>query len=111
MSEHEPTPVPWSTGRADLQSYLIDGTPVVYVYRDPEPRIAVLGEKCREDAEFVVRAANNHEGLILAGKTMLGALRRLPEGFFYDLPLPLKERLTDGWTSLEEATEKAEDRA
>lgn len=56
MSKH--TAGEWQTGRTDLQSYLGDGTPVVYVYRgagDPH-RIPVVGERCWPDALLIAAA-------------------------------------------------------
>lgn len=51
----------WSTSRKDLDSFTANPETgktehVVYIYRDPEQRIAVFGKRNREHAEEIVKA-------------------------------------------------------
>jgi len=54
----------WTTSREDLLSYTMNPETgeecqfVVYVYREPEQRIAIFGKKAREDAELISKMMN-----------------------------------------------------
>lgn len=53
----------WTTSRKDMASFTENPegggfTNVVYIYREPEQRIAVFGPKNREHAELIIEAVN-----------------------------------------------------
>ncbi|MDD5547121.1 MAG: hypothetical protein PHO67_08225 [Candidatus Omnitrophica bacterium] len=54
MNNH--TPGPWKTGRTDIQSYTGDGIQEMYVYRDPNAPIQILGNNCHADARLIAAA-------------------------------------------------------
>jgi hypothetical protein len=54
----------WKTSRDDMQSYTVDGDPVVYVYRGKEPRIPVTGDQCWPDACLIAAAPDMAEALL-----------------------------------------------
>lgn len=81
----------WHTSREDMQSYLGDGRPVVYVYRGAQERIPVIGEFCWEDARLIVHAVNSHDALVEALRCALAALDEAGNHFDHDNTRSAKE--------------------
>lgn len=58
-------PAPWSTSRNDMDSFTTNPDTgktehVVYVYRDPEPRIAIFGKDARTTANLIAHTMNEY---------------------------------------------------
>src|SRR5215217_4697461 len=87
------TPGEWTTSREDIDSYCVNDDdpklgvqPVAYVYRKPEQRIGVFGDKFRDDSCAIALAVNLAPTLVKELKelraerdAMKGLLAHLPQ--------------------------------